>query len=77
MQQQKEKNDALIVIKCYQFDYSRIFLNRSRRRVDENENEIVFVAKTTTMINFNVIDVAIFDVFVKIFLKNFLVLYLE
>ena len=77
MQQQKEKNDVLIVIKCHQFDYSRIFLNSSRRRVDENENEIAFVVKTTTTINFDVIDVVSFDVFVKKNLKNFLVLNLK
>ena len=28
--QKKKKDDALIVIECHQFDYSRIFLNRSR-----------------------------------------------
>ena len=47
MQQQKEKNDILIVIKCHLFDYSRNFLNQSRRRVDE----IAFVVKTTTLTN--------------------------
>ena len=76
MQQQK-KNNVFIVIKCHQFDYSRISLNRSRRRVDENENEIAFVVKTTTTIIFDVIDVVTFDVFVKIFLKNFFVLNLK
>ena len=57
--QKKKKDDALIVIECHQFDYSRIFLNRSRWRVDENENEVAFVAKTTTTIDFNVVDVAV------------------
>ena len=48
------KNDIFIVnniinsIKYQQFDYSRIFLNRSRRERVDDENEIAFDAKTTT-----------------------------
>ena len=58
----KKKNNVFIVIKFYQFDYSRIFLSRFRRR-DDNEN--IFVA-FEIIANTTIFDV--FDVFVKVFL---------